>query len=125
MRTRLTCTVLGNPEPRVHWTKDGEKLDASSGRHKTRCENGMAYLELQEVLPEDAGVYTCVAENARGTSTSESSLKVYSDYKPVYSPPAFVRSIKGAYVHSRVRHELSRAISLFSNLEGEISLQNI
>lgn len=99
MRTRLTCTVLGNPEPRVHWTKDGEKLNASSNRYKTRCENGMVYLELHDALPEDAGMYTCVAENTHGTSTCESSLKVYSDYKPTYSPPTFVRSIKGVYLH--------------------------
>ncbi|XP_032676016.1 uncharacterized protein LOC116846386 isoform X2 [Odontomachus brunneus] len=100
MRTRLTCTVLGNPEPRVHWTKDGEKLDASSNRYKTRCENGMAYLELHDALPEDAGVYMCVAENTHGTSTSESFLKVYSDYKPTYSPPSFVKSIKDIYRYS-------------------------
>ncbi|XP_025160955.1 titin homolog isoform X2 [Harpegnathos saltator] len=100
MRTRLTCTVLGNPEPRVHWTKDGEKLDTSSSRCKTRYENGMAYLELHDVLPEDTGLYMCVAENIHGTTISESTLKVYYDYKPTYSPPTFVRSIKDIYRYS-------------------------
>lgn len=97
MRTRLTCTVLGNPEPRVHWTKDGQTLDASSDRYRTRFENGMAYLELHDALADDAGIYTCVAENTHGTLSTESTLKVYADYKPTHSPPTFVRSIKGEY----------------------------
>lgn len=100
MRTRLTCTVLGNPEPRIYWIKDDQKLDASDNRRKIRYENGMAYLELHETLPEDAGIYTCVAENIHGTSTTESILRVYSDYKLTHSPPTFVKSIKGIYVHS-------------------------
>ncbi|XP_026825970.1 uncharacterized protein LOC105284959 isoform X2 [Ooceraea biroi] len=97
MRIRLTCTVLGNPEPRVYWTKDGEKLDASTSCCKTRYENGMAYLELYDTVPEDAGIYTCIAENVHGTSSTESTLKVYSDYKPTHMPPTFVRSITDIY----------------------------
>ncbi|XP_071646927.1 uncharacterized protein [Temnothorax longispinosus] len=100
MRTRLTCTVLGNPEPRVYWMKDEQNLDVSDNRCRMRCENGMAYLELHDALPEDAGVYTCVAENTHGTSTTESILRVYSDYKPTHSPPTFVKSIKDTYRHS-------------------------
>lgn len=57
----------------------------------------MAYLELHDALPEDAGMYTCVAENTHGTSTTESILKVYSDHKSIHSPPTFVKSIKGIY----------------------------
>jgi len=95
MRIRLTCTVLGNPEPRVYWTKDDQKLDATAGRYKMRYENGMAYLELHDALPADAGIYACIAENAHGISSTESTLRVYSDYKPTHSPPTFVKSIKG------------------------------
>lgn len=98
MRTRLTCTVLGNPEPRVYWTRDGQKLDVSDGRRRTRYENGMAYLELYDALPTDAGIYACVAENAHGISSTESTLKVYSDYKPAHSPPTFVKSIRGMHI---------------------------
>ncbi|XP_067210466.1 uncharacterized protein [Linepithema humile] len=100
MRIRLTCTVLGNPEPRVYWTKDDQKLDATAGRYKMRYENGMAYLELHDALPADAGIYTCVAENAHGTSSTESTLRVYSDYKLTHSPPTFVKSIKDTYRYS-------------------------
>lgn len=97
MRTRLTCTVLGHPEPHVYWTKDGEKLDITSNRYRTRFDNGMAYFELHEALPEDSGLYTCVAENVHGIATTESTLKIYPDFQPALSPPTFTRSIKGMY----------------------------
>lgn len=100
MRTRLTCTVLGYPEPRVYWTKDGERLDVTSNRYRTRFDNGMAYFELHEALPEDFGVYTCVAENVHGIATTESTLKIYPDFQPALSPPTFTRSIKGKYQRS-------------------------
>ncbi|KMR05376.1 myosin light chain smooth muscle [Lasius niger] len=130
MRIRLTCTVLGNPEPRVYWTRDGEKLDVSDGRCKTRYENGMAYLELYDALPGDAGIYTCVAENTHGISSTESTLRVYSDYKPTHSPPTFVKSIKDTYRYSdqklilecRVRAHPAPSISWLKDgqiLQGE------
>ncbi|XP_011705986.1 PREDICTED: titin-like [Wasmannia auropunctata] len=100
MRTKLACTVLGNPEPRIHWMKDEQKLDVSDNHYRMRYENGMAYLELPDASPEDAGIYTCVAENAHGTSTTESILRVYSDYKPTHSPPIFIKSIKDTYRYS-------------------------
>lgn len=99
MKTRLTCTILGNPEPRVYWMKDDQKLDASDNRYRMRYENGMAYLELHDAFPEDAGIYTCVAENTHGTSITESILRVYSNYKPTHSPPTFMNSIKGIHTH--------------------------
>lgn len=95
MKTRLTCTVLGHPEPRVYWTKDGEKLDITTNKYKTRFDNGMAYFELHEPLPEDSGLYTCVAENVHGIASTESALKVYPDFQPTLSPPTFTRSIRG------------------------------
>ncbi|XP_026670518.1 titin homolog [Ceratina calcarata] len=100
MRVRLTCTVLGHPEPRVYWMKDGEKLDITSNKYKTRFDNGMAYFELHEAHPDDSGLYTCVAENVHGIASTESALKVYPDFQPALSPPTFTRSIKDTYRHS-------------------------
>lgn len=82
--------------------KDDQKLDTTNNRYRMRYENGMAYLELYDALPEDAGIYTCVAENTHGTSSTESILRVYSDYKPTHSPPIFIRSIKGIHIHAQV-----------------------
>lgn len=95
MRTRLTCTVLGNPEPRVYWRKDGQELSPTSNKYQTRFDNGMAYFELNEARVEDSGVYTCVAENIHGSASTESTLKVYRDFVQPFSPPTFTKSIKG------------------------------
>ncbi|KYN45103.1 Muscle M-line assembly protein unc-89 [Trachymyrmex septentrionalis] len=128
MRVRLTCTVLGNPEPRIYWTKDDQKLNASDNRYKMRFENGMAYLELQDALPEDAGIYSCVAENTHGTSTTESILRVYSDHKPICLPPTFVKSIKDTYRYSDRKLILeccvrAHPIPMISWLKGGMILQ--
>ncbi|XP_043500905.1 titin homolog [Polistes fuscatus] len=104
MRTRLTCTVLGHPEPRVYWKKDGRELSPSSNKHLIKFDNGMAYFELKEALVEDSGVYTCVAENIHGSSSTESTLKVYRDFVQPLSPPMFTKSIKDTYRYSD--HEL-------------------
>ncbi|KAI4493465.1 hypothetical protein M0804_001641 [Polistes exclamans] len=104
MRTRLTCTVLGHPEPRVYWKKDGQELSPSSNKHLIKFDNGMAYFELKEALVEDSGVYTCVAENTHGSSSTESTLKVYRDFVQPLSPPMFTKSIKDTYRYSD--HEL-------------------
>ncbi|XP_047350165.1 titin homolog isoform X6 [Vespa velutina] len=105
MRTRLTCTVLGNPEPRVYWRKDGQELSPTSNKYQTRFDNGMAYFELKEAHVEDSGVYTCVAENIHGSTSTESTLKVYRDFVQPLSPPTFTKSIKDTYRHSN--HELA------------------
>ncbi|KAG7188125.1 hypothetical protein KM043_015968 [Ampulex compressa] len=104
MRTRLTCTVIGHPEPRVYWTKDNQVLNIASSRYRTKFDNGMAYFELHEALPDDSGVYTCIAENIHGTSSTESILKVYSDFVPALCAPTFTKSIKDTYRYSD--HEL-------------------
>ncbi|KAI4474132.1 hypothetical protein M0802_015766, partial [Mischocyttarus mexicanus] len=104
MRTRLTCTVLGNPEPRVYWKKDSIELSSSSNKHVIKFDNGMAYFELKEAVVEDSGVYTCIAENIHGSSSTESTLKVYRDFVQPLSPPIFTKSIKDTYRYSD--HEL-------------------
>ncbi|XP_043669858.1 titin-like isoform X2 [Vespula pensylvanica] len=105
MRTRLTCTVLGHPEPRVYWRKDGQELSPTSNKYQTRFDNGMAYFELNEARVEDSGVYTCIAENIHGSTSTESTLKVYRDFVPPLSPPTFTKSIRDTYRHSD--HELA------------------
>ncbi|XP_043286606.1 titin homolog isoform X2 [Venturia canescens] len=96
-RIKLTCTVLGDPEPLVYWTKDGKELPTSSNRHCTIEEYGMASLELYAALPKDSGEYSCVARNVHGQAYTEAKLKVYPGYEPLPARPTFTRSIKDTY----------------------------
>ncbi|KAK0181087.1 hypothetical protein PV327_003402 [Microctonus hyperodae] len=96
-RIKLTCTVLGDPEPQVHWTKDEKQLPSSSNRHCTTMDNGLASLEIYAVTPKDSGEYSCIATNVHGQSCTEAKLKVYAGYEPTPSHPTFTRSIKDTY----------------------------
>nr|XP_046469209.1 titin homolog isoform X3 [Neodiprion pinetum] len=95
-RIKLTCTVLGSPEPQIWWSKDDQKLGPSN-RYRTSFENGMASLEFYAALPEDSGEYSCTARNTHGQSTTEARLKVYAGFEPSPLPPTFTRSMKDTY----------------------------
>ncbi|KPI98678.1 Roundabout-like 2 [Papilio xuthus] len=65
----LECsTPRGNPEPSVHWTKDGQTLDAEVNGRITIVDGGN--LNVLESLPSDSGVYRCVASNVAGERQS-------------------------------------------------------
>lgn len=96
-RIKLTCTVLGDPEPQVYWTKDEKQLPSSSNRHCTTMDNGLASLEIYAVTPKDSGEYSCIATNIHGHSCTEAKLKVYAGYEATPSHPTFTRSIKDTY----------------------------
>ncbi|XP_033210455.1 titin homolog isoform X2 [Belonocnema kinseyi] len=93
---RLTSTVIGQPDPEVHWTKNGEKLQ-SGGRERMKLENGLATLEISAALPEDSGYYACVATNSHGQSSSEAIVRVYAAFEAIPLPPTFTSSIKDTY----------------------------
>ncbi|XP_059156176.1 papilin-like [Physella acuta] len=59
VRAVLTCHATGTPPPRVSWEYRGRVL--SSGRHHQIFGNGT--LVVDSIQPEDAGDYTCSAEN--------------------------------------------------------------
>ena len=95
-RIKLTCSVLGSPEPGVEWLRDGLPL-VGEQRYKTRCEDGLASLEVLNASPGDSGEFTCVARNLHGEASSTATLKVFAGFEPAPSPPTFTRAIKGKF----------------------------
>ncbi|XP_047455776.1 neural cell adhesion molecule 1 isoform X2 [Mugil cephalus] len=63
------CNVSGHPEPKLHWINklNGRTLDQTSGR--VRVENG--YLKIDEIVPTDGGLYSCVAVGASGNASRD------------------------------------------------------
>ena len=94
---KMTATVIGQPDPQVHWTKNGEKL-RPGGRERMKLENGLATLEISAALSEDSGYYTCVATNSYGQSSSEAVVRVYAAFEAIPLPPTFTSSIKGYFL---------------------------
>ena len=69
--TTFSCTVSGNPTPRIEWKFESEIL--SSGL-KYSIEEGL--LTINQLNFSDAGLYSCVATSALGSAEASSSLTV-------------------------------------------------
>ena len=67
----LKCTAVGNPPPRVTWSKVNSSLPV--GRHAVESSGALI---LQDVRPGDEGHYTCKAENLLGTINASARLTV-------------------------------------------------
>lgn len=74
-RLTLQCQVAGDPEPNVTWYKDGKKLE-SNDFVDLKYKYGLATLKIEEVYPEDAGEYRCVAKNYVNQAETQCTLKV-------------------------------------------------
>ena len=72
---QLSCLVKGNPLPTVEWFKNDVNIDTSSEFIIT-FNNGLCILKFDEVMLEDAGVYTCKAINKAGEAETKCELLV-------------------------------------------------
>lgn len=63
---------------RVEWYKDGRPL-AIGSRFRTIHDFGYVALDIRNLVPEDSGVYTCVATNLLGKDEISASLKCISE----------------------------------------------
>ncbi|XP_076126836.1 hemicentin-1 [Alosa pseudoharengus] len=69
----LPCAAQGQPEPRVTWEKGGLLVPNLPGKFTT-LRSGELIIERAE--PGDAGVFTCVATNAAGSTRQDIQLSV-------------------------------------------------
>ncbi|MBN3303343.1 leucine-rich repeat neuronal protein 2 [Amia ocellicauda] len=72
----LHCRALAEPEPSIYWvTPSGQKLSpsTSSGRYQVLPEGT---LEIFGITSEEAGFYTCVAQNLVGADTRSVTVRV-------------------------------------------------
>ena len=67
----LKCTAAGNPPPKVTWFKVNSTLPV--GRHVVESSGALI---LQDIRPEDEGLYPCKAENLMGTISASARLTV-------------------------------------------------
>ncbi|XP_042637334.1 myosin light chain kinase, smooth muscle [Orycteropus afer afer] len=82
----LKCSVKGTPVPQITWLLNEQPIQYA---HST-CEAGVAELHIQDALPEDNGIYTCLAENTLGQASCSARVTVHekkSDRKSEYLLP--------------------------------------
>lgn len=86
---RFAVLVSGIPLPQVSWYKDSEVL-FSGPKHKFLHDQEEHTLLLLDTTPEDAGVYSCQAQNEYGEDMSSALLTVEGKR----SKELFVLSVK-------------------------------
>lgn len=73
----LSCEARGVPPPTLTWLKDGQPLSL----HRNMLLDGQeTRLQLPDVAPLDAGLYSCVASNQAGSSTKTFNLTVLGNH---------------------------------------------
>ncbi|XP_036951141.1 neogenin 1a isoform X6 [Acanthopagrus latus] len=85
----LPCVVTGYPTPRVRWMFGDKQLEESDGRVELL---GGGSLQISNLTEEDAGVYTCMVDNANTSIEAQSLLTIQV-------PPQFVKRPANIYAH--------------------------
>ncbi|XP_043450276.1 myosin light chain kinase, smooth muscle isoform X2 [Prionailurus bengalensis] len=83
----LQCSVQGIPVPQITWLLNEQPIQYAH----SSCEAGVAELHIQDALPEDDGIYTCLAKNTLGQVSCSARVTVHekkSDRKSGYLLPA-------------------------------------
>ncbi|XP_072469866.1 myosin light chain kinase, smooth muscle isoform X3 [Notamacropus eugenii] len=68
----LQCTIEGKPVPYITWLLNDRPIQYAH----TTFEDGVAELQVQDALPEDNGLYTCLAENSSGRASCSAQVTV-------------------------------------------------
>jgi len=78
-KVTLACRVVGRPMPEtVHWLRDGQEIKADNLEFMMTYDptTGKASLSINEVFPEDAGLFECFAQNNCGEASTQAELLV-------------------------------------------------
>ena len=73
LNVTIPCKVDASPATNIKWMKSGRVLKVCFS--KRSCQ-----LEIERVVPDHAGNYTCYATNSQGSHHSTSKLSVFSKF---------------------------------------------
>ena len=80
----ITCNASGIPDPELVWKKDSEPVDYTLTSSVPSVDYyTVETLSIESVVPEDSGVYTCIATNQGGTVGASTQLHVVGVYNSV------------------------------------------
>uniref|UniRef100_A0A672UMG7 non-specific serine/threonine protein kinase n=1 Tax=Strigops habroptila TaxID=2489341 RepID=A0A672UMG7_STRHB len=73
----LQCKVCGRPKPSITWKgPDQNILDNDNRLPHIHSDSGELSLKICNLMPQDSGIYTCVATNEHGTASTSATIKV-------------------------------------------------
>uniref|UniRef100_A0A3B4D2P8 Neogenin 1 n=1 Tax=Pygocentrus nattereri TaxID=42514 RepID=A0A3B4D2P8_PYGNA len=85
----LPCVVKGYPLPIIRWMLDGKLINESDGRFAVI---GGGILQITSLTENDAGTYSCQADNGNETIETQAQLTVQV-------PPRFLKKPSNMYAH--------------------------
>ena len=113
-KVTISCTVTGQPTPRITWSKAGGSLPGG----RIHVQDGT--LKIFKVTRKDGGIYICKAENILGSVTDTAQLIVYSPLRFKVLPPQEVTPSTGSTLRLPcvAESELSTTITWLKNGVG-------
>uniref|UniRef100_A0A8D2EBC5 Obscurin n=1 Tax=Theropithecus gelada TaxID=9565 RepID=A0A8D2EBC5_THEGE len=104
---QFEAVIEGDPQPSVTWYKDNVQL-VDSTRLSQQQEGTTYSLVLRHVASKDAGVYTCLAQNAGGQVLCKAELLVLGgDNEPDSEKQSHRRKLHSFY---EVKEEIGRGV---------------
>ncbi|EPQ06910.1 Obscurin [Myotis brandtii] len=101
------AVIEGDPQPTVTWYKDSVQL-VDSARLSQQQEGTTYSLVLRDVAQHDAGVYTCLAQNAGGQVLCKAELLVHGGASELGSEKqSYRRKLHSFY---EVKEEIGRGV---------------
>ncbi|KAJ8392673.1 hypothetical protein AAFF_G00073470 [Aldrovandia affinis] len=96
----LCCKVCGRPKPNITLKGPDQNLVVNNSRFTINIrETGDILLKICNLMPQDTGIYTCVAINDHGTASSSASIKVQGIPAAPARPVAQEASSTAVIVH--------------------------
>ncbi|XP_043085482.1 kalirin isoform X9 [Puntigrus tetrazona] len=96
----LCCKVCARPKPTITLKGPDQSLLVNNNRFTINIrESGDIVLKICNLMPQDTGIYTCVAANDLGTASSSASIKVQGIPAAPARPVAQEASSAAVIVH--------------------------
>ncbi|XP_065086402.1 titin isoform X2 [Ochlerotatus camptorhynchus] len=90
-KCQFECAVSGDPRPNVKWFVNNREIEENPRVHSVYRDDGVVKLVIEQVFPDDKGVYTAKASNPSGEAKCFSNLIVKSINATEFeSVPAFL-----------------------------------
>ncbi|XP_078308594.1 obscurin isoform X39 [Panthera onca] len=104
---QFQAVIEGNPQPTVTWYRDDAQV--VDGARLSQQREGTTYsLVLRDVTQQDAGVYTCLAQNAGGQVLCKAELVVHGgDSESDTEKQSYRRKLHSFY---EVKEEIGRGV---------------
>lgn len=83
----FSAHYFGNPEPRVVWIKNGQKLNTDQDRTSIKTYSGESTLIVRDLRGDDSGKYEIQIENEVGNDAATASLNVEGPPEPPAGRP--------------------------------------